>query len=120
MTLERNQASGQSEKWGIVLSHSVTYVKGAITQDCLEIHHHLKWGCTVTSPVVSGEHLSEYAIRSDSLTLGHGLGDCFHVLDRVLDVSYANQLLEASLLFLILPRAFCLSERLPQRQVFRF
>jgi hypothetical protein len=95
-------------------------VQDGITQDCLEIHHRLKWGCTVTSPVVSGEYLSEYAIRSDSLTLGHGLGDYFHVLDRVLDVSYTNQFLEATFLSLILPRAFCLSERLPQRQVFQF
>jgi hypothetical protein len=59
----------------------------------------------VTSLVVSGEYLSEYAIRSDSLTLGHGIGDYFHVPDRVPDVSYTNQFLEAVLLSLVLPRA---------------
>jgi hypothetical protein len=75
MTLKWNQTSGKSDKRGIFLSHSITYVKGGITQDCLEIHHQPKWGCMVTSPVVSGEYLSEYAIQNDSLTLGHGIGD---------------------------------------------
>jgi hypothetical protein len=120
MALKWNQASGQSDKWGIILSRSVIYVRDGITQDCLEIHHRLKWGCTVTSPVVSGEYLSEYAIRSDSLAPWHGIGDYFHVLDRVPDVSYTNQFQEGTFLSLILPRALCLSDRLPQRQVFQF